>query len=62
MRPDIDDIRTENGTLPAFAWPGGYPMYYVTTDGCVLCPSCANEAPVEDLDTWDIHFEGQPLI
>lgn len=28
--------------LPAFAWPGDYPMYYVFNDGGVCCPKCAN--------------------
>lgn len=25
----------------AYAFPGGYPIYYVTTDNGVLCPKCA---------------------
>ncbi len=29
--------------LPAWAWPGGYPMYYVCKDGGTLCPTCANK-------------------
>ncbi len=28
--------------LPAFAWPGGYPLFYVFTDGGVICPACLN--------------------
>lgn len=28
--------------LDAFAWPGGYPMFYVCADSGVLCPKCAN--------------------
>lgn len=28
--------------LDSFAWPGGYPLYYLCTDGGVLCPDCAN--------------------
>lgn len=34
--------RNENGTLPAYAWPGGYPIYYLCADGGILCPACAN--------------------
>lgn len=26
-----------------YAWPGGYPLYYITKDCGVLCPKCANE-------------------
>jgi hypothetical protein len=31
------------GKANAYAWPGGYPMAYVTTDGGVLCPSCVTK-------------------
>ncbi len=34
--------RNEDGSLPAYAWPGGYPIYYVCQDGGTLCPTCAN--------------------
>ena len=26
-----------------FAWPGGYPVYTVMSDGELLCPDCARE-------------------
>lgn len=29
--------------LDAFAWPGGYPLYYLFADGGVCCPDCANK-------------------
>ena len=35
--------------LPSFAWPGGYPMYYVFTDGGCICPDCVN-GNVEEID------------
>ncbi len=35
--------------LPAFAWPGGYPVYYLFTDGGVCCPGCANRN-IQDID------------
>lgn len=60
--------RNEDGTLPAFAWPGGYPIYYFTEDYGILCPNCANTDGSEDSDDpqWkltaaDIHWEGEPL-
>lgn len=28
---------------PAYAWPGGYEIHYITEDGGVLCHQCANE-------------------
>ena len=35
-------IRGEDGMLPAYAWPGGYPIRYLTADSGELCPDCAN--------------------
>ena len=29
--------------LDWYAWPGVYPLYYVTKDSSVLCPKCVNE-------------------
>jgi hypothetical protein len=56
----IQDMRAENdGKLPSFAWPGGYPIYYLTRDGLVVCPDCANESDTSDpvIDA-DIYWEG----
>ena len=42
-----------------WAWPGGYPLYYICKDGGVLCADCANDnikltsAPDAD-DQWTI--------
>ena len=33
----------EDGSLPAYAWPGGYPLYYLDKEDNVLCPDCAND-------------------
>ena len=67
----IDKLRDSDGKLPAYAWPGGYPIIYVTDDGAVLCPDCANRengslastGPEERgtgwfLDGCDVHWEG----
>lgn len=36
---DLPKMIAENGgTVPAFAWPGGYPLFYVCKDGGVLSP------------------------
>ena len=42
MTTQLDEIRTDDGQLPKFAWPGGYPLYYLTKDGEEICPDCAN--------------------
>jgi hypothetical protein len=68
----MDIIRNNDGTLPAYGWPGGYPIFYVTADGGVLCPECGNgrngsEASENTDDAqWrlvggDVHWEGEPL-
>jgi len=61
--------RDSDGTLPAFAWPGGYPIFYLMADGECLCSKCANKegATVDHEDKeWriaaqDIHWEGDPI-
>jgi hypothetical protein len=48
-----------DGKLPAFAFPGGYPLYYVDAENNVLCPDCANENDEfsAQLVNWDINYE-----
>jgi hypothetical protein len=38
----IEEMR-QNGKYEYVAWPGCYPLYYITADGGVLCPKCAND-------------------
>lgn len=62
--------RNEDGTLPAYAWPGGYPIYYLADDCETLCPDCANLPEAHeggDKDGWrieaqDVHYEGEPIV
>jgi hypothetical protein len=58
----IQKMRANNGgSLPAYAWPGGYPIYYVTKDNMVLCADCANtndsrhgmDSPIVACDTQE---------
>lgn len=35
--------------LPTWAWPGGYPLFYIFADGGCICPKCANEN-IEEID------------
>jgi hypothetical protein len=61
----LTDIRDSDGKLPAYAWPGGYPVVYMEKDNGILCPKCANEYNA-DRDNEDqlqpvayfIHYEG----
>ena len=48
----------ENGQYPKYAWPGGYPLYYLS-QYAVMCADCASkdsdqEDPITDVDTnWE---------
>jgi len=72
MKPQRD----ETGMLPAYAWPGGYPIYYLCADSGILCPNCANTEPAvrqadkepdcPDSDQWrivagDVNWEDDSL-
>lgn len=55
-----------DGTLSAWAWPGGYPTYYLDRDNCILCPTCANKFRFDDNPSFrpcatDTHMEGEPI-
>lgn len=60
------------GDFPAYAWPGGANMLYITNDNNILCPTCRNggngslamEAEAND-EQWGVagmqpHEEGPP--
>ncbi|MCC6191355.1 MAG: hypothetical protein IT318_20220 [Anaerolineales bacterium] len=60
----IRQLRDADGKeLPAYAWPGGYPMYYLDSGMAVLCPACANKwgEYSTDLDAYDINWEDPDL-
>lgn len=71
-RADAARLRDPDGKLPAVAFPGGYSILYLTTDGDTLCSACVNdpENPIhfvdeEEFDDWTIesdfiHWEGEP--
>ena len=58
----LDSIRDENGQLPAYAWPGGYPIVYLDQSCDTLCPDCANADEIKNdqfkPETWFPHYEG----
>lgn len=63
----MDLPRDNDGRLSAYAWPGGYPICYVDSDGFALCPDCTNEIWTRFHYVWEmpteyfIHYEGQPV-
>jgi hypothetical protein len=34
---------TDNGQVLRYAWPGGYPVFYIANDCDALCPTCVQE-------------------
>jgi len=51
--------RNADGTLPAYAWPGGYPIRYHDEDGGEYCPSCANQTDADPpIVGGDVAWEG----
>lgn len=55
-----------------WAWPGGYPLFYVCADGEPICPACCNceialtADPARDDPQWtivgvDINYEDEDL-
>lgn len=59
----LQHIRDAKGDLPYFAWPGGYPLYYLDEEGNTLCPKCANEndAYSSELAGYDVYWEGPSI-
>jgi hypothetical protein len=50
------------GKLPEFAWPGGYPMFYIMEGGDVVCPTCANKSHnINDVVAGDINYENDGI-
>lgn len=52
--------RDLDGRLPAFAWPGGYPIFYLDKQENILCPECASRE-VEDVVDSDVNWEDDNL-
>lgn len=48
-----EDVKLVRKEWPSYAWPGGYPLYYMTADGGCLCVECANQ----NTQTFDKHAE-----
>jgi hypothetical protein len=47
----ISLINPTDGTFPAWAWPGTYPLFYLMCDGEALCPTCVNKEVWQVLDS-----------
>lgn len=64
-KKSLAELREQHdGRLPIYAWPGGYPLYYMDDNNLVLCPDCANKPEEEyssPITRYDMHLEGPPL-
>ena len=49
--------------LPPYAWPGGYPMFYLTRRDGVACTDCANQTGIGDggIVDGDVNWEDPDL-
>lgn len=52
-------LASSNPAREAYAWPGGYPMYYQDEHDNVLCPKCAED--VEEELASDVNWEDPDL-
>jgi len=65
-------IRLDHREWKRWAWPGGYPIFYITKDGGRLCSRCANDnikltSDPQAEDDWrivaaDINYEDPDLF
>lgn len=70
---DITKLERDlDGSLPSYAWPGGYPLYYVSAEGETFCPACATrfaddvelreQEGVSAIADWDVNWEDAELV
>lgn len=61
-QPPAMPEREEDGTYAAYAWPGGYPFYYLAANGTTFCPPCANQEDAEPpIVARDVNWEDPAL-
>lgn len=55
--------RDSDGKLSSWAWPGGYPIYYLDNENNILCPDCANkEGYSTEPVAADVNWEDSELF
>jgi hypothetical protein len=56
--------RDNDGKLSSYAWPGGYPIYYLVKGGSVCCPECANRAidQAQEIVIAGVNYEDNDLF
>ena len=56
---NLKAIQNRHGSLPPYAWPGGYTLIYGTRKDEVLCAQCATHHRHE-VEWYGTHDEGSP--
>lgn len=56
--------RDSAGKYQRYAFPGGYPIVYLDSENCTICPDCADDSD-EDIfpivaSTINWEYEGEP--
>lgn len=63
MTDKLNAIRQSDGTLPTYAWPGGYPIVYLDKYGEPYTADEANDPDyADDIVGYFIHWEGPPIV
>jgi hypothetical protein len=58
----LQSLYDENGRLPRFTDLGGYPLYYLSSNGGTWCPDCANQEDAEpEIVDADVNWEDSEL-
>jgi len=60
----IKDQMAADDHLPAYAWPGGYPLFYMDEENNVLCPRCAFKDKDDEyriITDYEINWEDSTL-
>jgi hypothetical protein len=65
MENTLEHLKDSKGNLPAFVWPGGYPILYLDGENSTLCAECATKS-LNDPDeigkfkpvAFDVYYEG----
>jgi hypothetical protein len=61
----IKDQLAADDHLPAYAWPGGYPIFYMDAETNVLCPKCAWKDKDDEyriITDYEINWEDPDLF
>lgn len=54
--PRAERNQVKNAIRQKYAWPGGYPLYIITSDGAVLCVDCSKKQFRQIAWDWTRHL------